>query len=66
MSNKDPFTACVFNSTTIVVTDVTEVTIAAGALMQLTLYGMINSLYAAPTDTFTFDVLTSDGSEIMH
>ena len=55
-----------FNSTTILVTDVTEVTIAAGALMQLTLYGMINSLYAAPTDTFTFDVLTSDGSEIMH
>jgi len=34
-------------------------------VVQVTLYGLVNSLKAAPTDSFTIKVLTSDGYYIL-
>ena len=39
--------------------------IDAGTVIWVTLYGLVNSLKAAPTDSFTIKVLTSDGYYIL-
>ena len=68
VSNKDSATQCEFDNETLSVniTQVnSQVVIDAGTVVQVTLYGLVNSLKAAPTDSFTIKVLTADGYYIL-
>jgi hypothetical protein len=68
LSNKDSATQCTFDNETLSV-NITHVNtmgvIDAGTVIWVTLYGLVNSLKAAPTDSFTIKVLTSDGYYIL-
>jgi hypothetical protein len=67
LSNKYPETQCIFGdgTNTVTITEVTNVVIAPGTMFQVTLYGLINSQFAAATDSFTFEVRTRKGNAVM-
>ncbi len=68
LANKYLDTTCEFKTdkSTITITKVTGTQIEAGSSFWVTLYGLVNSKLAAATDTFSFEVKTEKGGQVMY